>query len=153
MIYKGDVIMDRIHPDKRRKIMKAIHSSNTGIEIMLRHELWKRGVRYRIHKRVLGCKPDISIKKYKLAVFVDGDFWHGKDYTDERIHTNKKFWDNKIRRNMERDLEQTILLRDAGWIVLRFWENDIKRDVCGCAAEVIKMIRQRKSAFNESRCL
>lgn len=69
--------MKQMSSEKRRNIMRAIHSNNTSIEILLRRELWKRGVRYRIHKRVFCCQPDISIKKYKLAIFVDGDFWHG----------------------------------------------------------------------------
>ena len=133
-----------LSPEKRSKIMKAIHSNNTSIELLLRRELWKRNVRYRIHVKILGCRPDFSIKKYKLAVFVDGDFWHGRDYSEERFHTNKKFWHNKIRRNMERDLEQTILLRDAGWIVLRFWETEILKDVSQCATAVIQTIRIRK---------
>ncbi len=133
-----------LSPEKRSNIMKAIHSNNTAIEIMLRRELWARNIRYRIHTKVLGCRPDISIKKYKLAIFVDGDFWHGRDYSDHRVHTNKKYWDNKIRRNMERDLEQTILLRDAGWDVLRFWETEIQEDVARCATEVIQTIGKRK---------
>lgn len=130
--------------DKRRIIMKAIHSNNTSIEIMLRRELWKYGVRYRIHKKILGCRPDISIKKYKLAIFVDGDFWHGRDFSDERIHANKKYWDNKIRRNIERDLEQTILLRDEGWTVFRFWGTDIQNDVKRCSEIIIKCISRIK---------
>ena len=138
-----------LSPEKRSKIMKAIRSNNTNIELLLRRELWKRNVRYRIHAKVLGCRPDFSIKKYKLAVFVDGDFWHGRDYSEERFHTNKKYWHNKIRRNIERDLEQTILLRDAGWIVLRFWETEIQNDVGRCATAVIQTIRTRKgSQFN-----
>lgn len=136
--------MVRLTPEKRSKIMKAIHSNNTSVEIMLRNELWKRNARYRIHARILGCKPDISIKKYKLAIFVDGDFWHGHDFSDKRFRTNKKYWDNKIRRNMERDLEQTIMLRDAGWDVLRFWESEIKSDVAGCVDKIAAVINSRK---------
>ena len=136
--------MVQLTPEKRSIIMKAVHSNNTSIEIMLRRELWKRNLRYRIHAKVCDCKPDISIKKYKLAVFVDGDFWHGRDFSDERIHTNKKYWDNKIRRNMERDLEQTILLRDAGWTVLRFWESEIKSGVTGCADKIMEVISGKK---------
>ncbi|MBQ7417114.1 MAG: very short patch repair endonuclease [Acidaminococcaceae bacterium] len=132
--------MVRLTLEKRSKIMKAIRSNNTSIEIMLRRELWKRNIRYRIHAKILGCKQDISIKKYKLAIFVDGDFWHGHDFSDKRIHTNKKYWDNKIRRNMERDLDQTIMLRDEGWIVLRFWESEIKSDVSDCVDKIVKVI-------------
>ncbi|MBO5604997.1 MAG: DUF559 domain-containing protein, partial [Acidaminococcaceae bacterium] len=64
----------------------------------------------------------------------------GHDFSDKRIHTNKKYWDNKIRRNMERDLDQTIMLRDEGWIVLRFWESEIKSDVSDCVDKIVKVI-------------
>ena len=130
--------------EKRHNIMKAIHSNDTSIEIMLRHELWKRNVRYRIHSKILESKPDISIKKYKLAIFVDGDFWHGRDFSDERIHTNKMYWYNKIRRNIERDLEQTIMLRDEGWTVLRFWGTDIQENVKRCSDIIIQSINKIK---------
>ena len=137
-----------LSPEKRSKIMKAICSNNTSIELVLRRALWTRNVRYRIHAKVLGCKPDLSIKKYKLTVFVDGDFWHGRDYSETRFHTNKKYWHNKIRRNIERDLEQTIRLRDAGWTVLRFWETEIQKDVGRCAETVVQVIKRKKMPFN-----
>lgn len=145
------VIMVVLSPEKRSKIMKAIHSNNTSVEILLRRALWKQNVRYRVHTKVFGCRPDITIKKYKLAVFVDGDFWHGHDFSEERFHTNKKYWDNKIRRNMERDLEQTILLRDAGWIVLRFWETEIQKDVAFCVERVIQAIKRNCRIDNKEQ--
>ena len=121
--------------------MKANRSNNTRIELLLRRELF---IRYRVNRKILTTRPDISIAKYKIAVFCDGDFWHGKDYYDGRVQHNKKFWDKKIRRNKERDFEQTILLRDEGWTVLRFWGSEINEDVAACAQRVIESINQKK---------
>jgi len=136
--------MDRLTKQQRSKNMKAIKSTNTKIEVTLRQALWQKGVRYRKNvKDVLGA-PDICIKKYKLAIFCDGDFWHGKYYTDDEFHVNKEFWDNKIKRNKERDLEITISLRDQGWTVLRFWEDNIKKDVNNCVAIIVSTLSSIK---------
>lgn len=125
-----------------KKTMKGNTKKDTSIEVLLRKTLWHRGVRYRKNcKDILGT-PDISIKKYKLAVFCDGDFWHGKEYHGVKSH--KKFWDEKIKRNQERDLEYTIRLRDEGWTVLRFWESDIRADADACADKIIGEIQRLK---------
>ena len=123
--------------EQRSKNMKAIKSHDTKIEVRLRKALWHQGIRYRKNFKVFSCKPDIVLTKYKIAIFCDGDFWHGKDFDEKRFHTNKKFWSEKIKRNIERDLEATIALRDEGWQVLRFWEKDIKKSVGECVKEVI----------------
>ena len=126
--------------DNVRKAMQGNTKKNTSIEILLRRVLWQRGVRYRKNcKDILG-KPDVSIKKYKLAVFCDGDFWHGKDYHGVKRHS--RYWDEKIKRNRERDLEVTIRLRDEGWTVLRFWESEIKNDLNGCVQKILKAIHK-----------
>lgn len=105
---------------KRSKIMKSIKGSDTGIEVRLRKALWHKGIRYRKNFKVFDCHPDIVITKYKIAVFCDGNFWHGKELQKRTIKHNSSYWNEKIRRNVERDLENTIELRDNGWIVLRF---------------------------------
>ena len=125
-----------------RKSMKGNTKKDTSIEILLRKALWHKGVRFRKNcKDILGT-PDVSIKKYRLVVFCDGDFWHGKDYCDVKNH--KKFWDEKIKRNRERDLEYTIRLRDEGWTVLRFWESDIRSNVDSCVDLVISELQRLK---------
>ena len=125
-----------------KKTMQGNTKKDTSIELLFRKALWRSGVRYRKHcKDILGT-PDVAIKKYKLAVFCDGDFWHGKEYHGVKNH--KKFWDEKIKRNQERDLEYTIRLRDEGWTVLRFWESDIRTDVVGCIDKVINEIKRLK---------
>ena len=138
--------MDNLTQEQRRRNMRAIRSKDTSIEVMLRKELFRRGVRFRVHKTYCGVSCDISIAKYKLAVFCDGDFWHGKSYAAHPSATNRKYWDEKIARNVERDLEQTMLLRDNGWTVLRFWESDIKKDKEKCVDEIVSMIEKRKKA-------
>ena len=125
-----------------RKTMQGNTKKDTSIELLLRRALFKRGVRYRKNvKSILGT-PDIAIKKYKLLVFCDGDFWHGKEY--HGVKTHEWFWNEKIKRNRERDLEYTIRLRDEGWTVLHFWESEIKKDVEKCVDKVIRIINIRK---------
>ena len=130
---------------KRSKIMKSIKGSDTGIEVRLRKALWHKGIRYRKNFKVFDCHPDIVITKYKIAGFCDGNFWHGKELQKRPIKHNSSYWNEKIRRNVERDLENTIELRDNGWIVLRFWEDDIQNNLPNCIDDVLRYISIRKS--------
>lgn len=122
----------------RSKIMRSIHSSDTKAEIILRKNLWKAGVRYRKNYKKLPGTPDIALTKYKIAIFVDGDFWHAHniDKLLGRIKTNKDFWTHKLKRNSERDIDVNDSLLDIGWIVLRFWESDIKNNLQNCLKEI-----------------
>lgn len=125
-----------------KKSMQGNTKKDTSIEVFFRKALWHRNVRFRKNcMHILGT-PDIAIKKYRLIVFLDGDFWHGRDYHGVRNH--KKFWDEKIKRNRERDLEYTIRLRDEGWIVLRFWESEIRNDLDRCVDTVVETIDKAK---------
>lgn len=133
--------MDKLTKEQRHKNMQAIRSKDTKIEILLRKALWHEGIRYRKNYKVCSCHPDIVITKYKIAVFCDGEFWHGM----RDISNCTKFWHEKIRRNVERDLENTIELRDNGWIVLRFWETEIKKHLADCVAEVQRYIYARRT--------
>lgn len=142
--------MDVLTKEQRRRNMQNIHSRDTTIELLLRKALWHKGVRFRVHdKRIIG-KPDISIKKYKLAVFCDGDFWHG-NCSSRKVGTNTQYWEQKIQRNRERDLEQTIMLRDAGWTVLRYWGTDIKNNPDSIADDIIKVIDNIKQRIVRRR--
>lgn len=136
--------MDCLTPEQRHKAMKGNKGKDTKIEILLRKALWHKGIRYRKQYRIFDCHPDIVITKYKIAIFCDGDFWHGKNYEEHKIEHNSSFWDNKIKRNMERDLENTIMLRDNDWTVLRFWETDIKKNLDICVEAVLRVIEYRK---------
>lgn len=136
--------MDVLTREQRHKNMVAIKNKDTKIEIILRKALWKNKIRYRKNWKNLPGKPDIVITKYKIAIFCDGDFWHGKNFYNKIIATNTKFWEEKIKKNMERDLENTIILRDMGWKVIRFWESDIKKNLDGCVKQVLDLIGKNK---------
>lgn len=130
--------MDDLTPEQRRKNMQAIKSKDTSIELLLRKALWQEGIRYRKNYKKLPGKPDIAITKYKVAVFCDSDFWHGYDWENRnhRIKSNRDYWVPKIERNMQRDKEVTTQLQEAGWIVLRFWEWQIRKHLSECVDEV-----------------
>jgi len=123
---------------ERSMLMGKIKSTETKSEILLRKELWKVGIRYRINVRKLPGCPDIVIKKNKLIVFVDGEFWHGFNWKikKERIKTNRDFWIPKIERNMQRDKQNNIDLEKMGFTVLRFWEHQVKKDLVNCVKKI-----------------
>lgn len=127
--------MDNHTPEQRRKNMQAVKNKNSKIEILLREELWSRGLRYRKNSTKILGKPDIVFIGKKIAVFCDSEFWHGYDWEHKKdeIKTRREFWIPKIERNMQRDVEVTQGLEEQGWTVLRFWGKDIKRDVKSCA--------------------
>lgn len=130
--------MDNLTPEQRKKTMKAIRAKDTKAEVMLRKALWKKGYRYFKNYRKLPGKPDIVFIRAKLAVFVDGEFWHGYEWEEnrERIKSNREYWIPKIEKNMERDIEVTRELEDAGWTVLRFWSRDILKNPDECVREI-----------------
>ena len=140
--------MDDLTPEQRRKNMQAIRSKDTSIEIALRTALWHRGVRYRKNYKQLPGKPDIAITKYRIVVFCDSDYWHGYDWENrhQRIKSNRDYWIPKIERNMARDKEITAQLQAMGWIVLRFWEWQIKKRLNACVDVVIKTIAEISSS-------
>ena len=137
---------DDLTPEQRRRNMQAIRSKDTTIELRLRKALWERGVRYRKNYKVLIGKPDIAITKYKIAVFCDSDYWHGYDWENrnQRIKSNRDYWIPKIERNMERDREVSEALQKAGWIVLRFWEWQIRKHLNECVDAVLQAIDDKK---------
>ena len=129
---------DILTPSQRKYNMSRIRGKNTGPEIKLRKLLWTQGVRgYRIHYRLLG-KPDIIFTKKKIAIFIDGCFWHKCPVCFQEPETRKEFWMKKIGSNVERDLKNTRQLQEEGWTVLRFWEHEIRKT----PDEVIEKILQ-----------
>lgn len=127
---------------KRSKIMSKIGGKNTKPEMLFRKALWIKGVRYRVNNRKLPGKPDVSIKKYKLAVFIDGEFWHGFNWNErkETIQSNRGFWIPKIERNMQRDKEVNQQLIEMGYTVFRFWAKDIKTELDKCINDILVYI-------------
>ncbi len=116
---------------KRSAQMSKIRSRNSKPELILRKALWSKNIRFRLHDKSLPGTPDIVIKKYKLAIFVDGEFWHGFDWkkNKERIKSNRLFWIPKIERNMQKDIRVNKALRDLDYVVFRFWTQDILKNL------------------------
>ncbi|HEX9600704.1 MAG TPA: very short patch repair endonuclease [Mariniflexile sp.] len=127
---------------KRSKIMSKIGGKNTKPEMLFRKALWRKGVRYRINNKKLPGKPDVSIIKHKLAVFIDGEFWHGFNWMErkETIQSNRGFWIPKIERNMQRDKEVNQQLIEMGYTVFRFWAKDIKTELDKCVNDILVYI-------------
>lgn len=128
--------------------MQHIKSKDTEIEVILRKLLWKKGYRYRKNYNSLPGKPDIALTKYKIAVFCDGEFFHGKDWEQLRIRlqnsNNGEYWLKKISRNRERDAEIDKQLKFLGWTVLRFWGKEIKKDPETCVRIIEEKIFEQK---------
>jgi DNA mismatch endonuclease (patch repair protein) len=144
--------MDVMTHEQRSKCMSHIRSVDTKPEIFFRKALWKWGIRYRKNVKKLFGKPDIAIKKYKLAIFIDGDFWHGNDWKERHFSSQEELlvsysdlWQKKIRRNIERDKEVTEHYQTNGWTILRFWATEIKKDLNGCIIKTIKTINHIKN--------
>ncbi len=138
--------MDKLTPEQRKKCMRANKSTGTKPELVLAKAMWALGLRYRKNSGSIFGKPDFSFKKYKVAIFVDGEFWHGKDWEQKKaeIKGNREFWIAKIERNIKRDIEVTGRLKAEGWMVLRFWSNDVVKDTTSCAEKVKEIIRARR---------
>lgn len=134
--------MDNHTPEQRHKNMKAVKNSGSKIETMLQKELWHRGLRYRKNVKSIHGKPDIAFIGKKIAVFCDSEFFHGYDWENKQkeIKSNRDFWIPKIERNIQRDIEVNEKLRSEGWTVIRFWGNDIKRNLKECADIIEKAL-------------
>lgn len=119
--------------------------AGTRCEALLRGELWKLGARYRVNVTALPGCPDIVFPRVRVAVFCDGDFWHGRDWESRRLKlergTNANYWVAKIQRNRLRDWEQTRQLLDSGWTVVRLWESEIQTDCPGLAKAIWQLVR------------
>lgn len=139
---------DVLTPEQRRKNMQHIKSNDTEIELMLRKALWRKGFRYRKNYKELPGKPDIALTKYKIAIFCDGEFFHGKDWEvlKPRLKNsnNSEFWIDKISKNIKRDDEINKRLLFMGWTVIRFWGNEIKDNPDKCVTVIEEVIFEQK---------
>ena len=129
-------------PEARHRIMSKVRSSNTSIELALRKALWHEGIRYRKNLASLPGRPDIAITKYRIAIFCDGEFWHGKNWDSKKdsIKTNRAYWLSKIERNIARDNKNEKKLFSMGWVVFRFWGEDISKHLNECVNEIKEAI-------------
>ncbi len=140
-------------PDEIRRNMSAIRSTNNKVETALRKRLHASGFRYRKYSSGLPGRPDIVFPTEKVAVFVDGDYWHCRVLVEEglevfraRLKTgNKDYWLDKCQRRVVRDREITAALQAEGWLVLRLWESEVKKDLDAAVEQVASAVRARRS--------
>lgn len=129
---------------KRSNIMKKIKGRDTTPELIFRKALWRKGYRYRKNVSNLPGKPDIVFTKKKVAIFIDGEFWHGYNWEDKKkkISNNKEYWIKKIEKNIERDKKNVEKLQRMGFYVLRFWEHEVKKDLDGCLKKTCELLEK-----------
>jgi DNA mismatch endonuclease (patch repair protein) len=129
----------------RSEQMSRVKGENTKPELRLRRALWARGLRYRLEVRTIGGRPDLVFLGPKVAVFVDGCFWHGCPYHYVRPRTRHEFWAGKLTANIERDRRQTQALLDDGWRVVRLWEHEVDEGVDGCVDEITRVVQGERA--------
>lgn len=127
----------------RSENMARVKAKNTTFELMLRRKLWACGLRYRANDKTVFGKPDIVFKRKKIAVFIDSEFWHGKDFLENKNipKTNDEFWINKLKRNIERDKEVNAFLKNEGWRVIRIWSKDLKKNLSTYVESIYKEVK------------
>lgn len=127
--------------------MRSNKGKDTKPELLLREELWRRGLRYRKNYKGLYGKPDIVFLKAKIAVFVDGKMWHGYDWEHQKndFKSNRDYWIPKIEQNIEHDYEVTQELISLDWLVMRFWDFEVKKNLQGCADKIELAYKNRKN--------
>ena len=135
---------------KRSKIMSKIRGKNTKPELAFRKALYAAGYRYRIDYKKLIGKPDIALPKYKTVIFIDGEYWHGKNWEERKpkVKTNREFWIAKIERNIQRDKEVNFELEKLGYTIFRFWETDVKKNLESCLAKTIEHLQTIQKSTN-----
>ena len=133
-------------PEQISYNMRQVKNKDSAIEITLRKELWKRGIRYRKNVSKVFGKPDLAFIGKKVAAFCDSALWHGYDWENKQkeIKSRREFWIPKIERNMARDHEVNERLESEGWIVLRFWGKEIKKNVSACAEIIENTLEARQ---------
>lgn len=126
--------------------MRRVKNKDSDIELLLRKELWQRGIRYRKNVRKIYGNPDIAFIGLKIAVFCDSEFWHGYNWEERKkdFKSNQDFWIPKIERNIERDKEVNEKLKADGWIVIRFWGKEIKKETKKCADIIENALKERR---------
>ena len=124
------------------KRMSHVKTKKNSAEVMLAKSLWHKGYRYRLNYKELPGSPDIALTKYRIAIFIDGEFWHGKDFEQRKtkLKNNKDYWIEKIQENIDRDLKNDKLLRQMEWYPIHFLSNDVIKYCNQCVEEVICLI-------------
>lgn len=143
--------MDRLTREQRTKTMRAIKSQGSKIETTLARALFAKGLRYRKNDKSVYGKPDLTFKKYKIAIFVDSEFFHGHNWEERKhnIKTRQTFWHTKIERNIARDKEVNKFLEGNGWTVIRFWGNEVIKHTDNCVHRIMGLIEKNKSFISK----
>lgn len=135
--------------EKASRIASKIRSSNTKGEVLLRSVVWKLGFRFRKNVKTLPGKPDIVFPRERVAIFCDGDFWHGRNWEEKkkkmRQGSNAPYWLSKIEANIDRDKRHNVSLKELNWAVLRFWESDILADPTVAATIIKEAVLSRRA--------
>ena len=138
-------MVDNLTQEQRSYCMSRVKGKDTGLEIRVRSELHRRGLRFRKHLKFLPGKPDIVFTRARVAVFVDGDFWHGYKFRTWK-HKISDFWKTKISKNIERDEENRRQLAELGWAVVRLWQHDLEQDFEDSIQRILSALRQNTVA-------
>ena len=127
------------------KRMSHVKTKRNSAEVMIAKSLWHKGYRYRLNYKALPGSPDIALTKYRIAIFIDGEFWHGKDFEQRKtkLKNNKDYWIEKIQENIDRDLRNDKLLKQMDWYPIHFWSNDAIKYCNQCIDEIIYTIEDR----------
>ncbi len=133
---------DNLTPEQRSHCMSRIKGKDTGLENRVRSELHKRGFRFRKHLKELPGKPDVVFTKDKVAVFIDGDFWHGYRFP-EWEHKLSDFWKTKISKTIERDAKNHQQLCDMGWTVIQLWQHDLEKSFEECIERIVSAVKKK----------
>ncbi len=128
--------------EKTSKRMSNIKLKHGEAETALAKALWHAGYRYRLNYKKLPGSPDIAITKYKIAIFVDGEFWHGYKWEEKKakLKRNREYWIEKIEENIDRDIRVDKELIKIGWIPVHFWSKDVKKDIDRCVRDIEQVI-------------
>lgn len=133
------------------KRMANVRLKGGKAETILAKSLWHSDIRYRKNFKSLPGSPDIAITKYKIAVFVDGEFWHGKDWEEKKskLKKNREYWIEKIEENIARDKRNDAALIDDGWIPVHFWEKEVLKNSEECVTKVVALVNHRRSVTDK----
>ena len=136
--------LNLVTDSKTSRRMSRVKLKKGDAEIMLAKGLWHKGYRYRLNHKELPGSPDIAISKYKIAIFVDGEFWHGYNWAEKkkRLVRNREYWIEKIEENIARDNRVDKQLREKGWTPVRFWTKEVEEDCDGCVRDIDELILQ-----------
>jgi DNA mismatch endonuclease (patch repair protein) len=139
---------DNMTVEQRRLTMSRIRKADTKPELVIRRLVFARGLRYRKYSTSLPGKPDLTFARVKVAVFVDGDFWHGWRFNEWEHKLSSDYWRKKIRRNMERDISNQALLERGGWTVIRIWRHEIEENADACVDRIEAAVRLTRKIRN-----